>query len=86
MLKTAYTLSILIAVPAGTQLSAVGSATWLDQGKPWAVFTPEAVKYNVDVSQYILARGEWATSAAREAGDCQLGSLSPRAIRSCIHG
>jgi hypothetical protein len=42
----------------GTKLSAVGSATWLDQGRPWAVFTLEEVKYNVDVSQYIRARGE----------------------------
>jgi hypothetical protein len=41
----------------GTKLSAVGSATWLDQGKPWAVFTLEEVKYNVDVSEYIRQRG-----------------------------
>ena len=41
----------------GTKLSTVGSATWLDQGKPWAVFTLEDVKYNVDVSEYILQRG-----------------------------
>jgi len=41
----------------GTNLSAVGSATWLDQGKPWAVFTLEEVKYNVDVSEYIRQRG-----------------------------
>jgi hypothetical protein len=41
----------------GTPLSAVGSATWLDQGKPWAMFTIEEVKYNVDVSQYIRQRG-----------------------------
>lgn len=41
----------------GTQLSSVGSATWLDQGKPWATFTLEEVKYNVDVKGYILQRG-----------------------------
>ena len=41
----------------GTKLSAVGSATWFDQGKPWAVFTLEEVKYNVDVSAYIHQRG-----------------------------
>jgi len=35
----------------------VGSATWFDQGKPWAVFTLEEVKYNVDVSEYILQKG-----------------------------
>jgi hypothetical protein len=42
----------------GTQLSAVGSATWLDQGKPWATFTLEDVVYNVDVSEYIRQSGE----------------------------
>jgi hypothetical protein len=42
----------------GTNLSAVGSATWLDQGKPWAVFTLEEVNYNVDVSEYIRQRGQ----------------------------
>jgi hypothetical protein len=41
----------------GSKLSAIGSATWLDQGKPWAVFTLEEVKYNVDVSKYILQKG-----------------------------
>jgi len=40
-----------------TKLSAIGSATWLDQGKPWAVFTLEEVKYNVDVKDYIHQRG-----------------------------
>jgi hypothetical protein len=42
---------------AGTKLSATGSATWLDQGKPWATFTLEEVNYNVDVSEYIQQRG-----------------------------
>jgi hypothetical protein len=41
----------------GTQLDAIGSATWLDQGKPWAIFTLEEVNYNVDVSQYIRQKG-----------------------------
>ena len=41
----------------GTGLGAIGSATWFDQGKPWAVFTLEEVKYNVDVSEYIRQRG-----------------------------
>ena len=41
----------------GTKLSAVGSATWLDQGKPWAVFSLEEVDYNVDVSAYIQQKG-----------------------------
>ena len=42
----------------GTKLSAIGNATWLDQGKPWATFTLEEVKYNVDVKEYILQRGQ----------------------------
>lgn len=42
----------------GTKLGAVGSATWLDQGKPWAVFALEEVKYNVNVREYIRQRGE----------------------------
>jgi hypothetical protein len=41
----------------GTKLSAIGSATWLDQGKPWAIFTLEDVVFNVDVSQYIRQKG-----------------------------
>lgn len=41
----------------GTKLSATGSATWLDQGKPWAAFTVEELNYNVDVSEYIRQRG-----------------------------
>jgi len=41
----------------GTKLSAVGAATWFDQGKPWAVFTLEEVNYNVDVSEYIRQKG-----------------------------
>ncbi|HLE15736.1 MAG TPA: hypothetical protein VI776_13395 [Anaerolineales bacterium] len=42
---------------AGSELSASGSATWLDQGRPWAVFTVEDIVYNVDVSEYIQQRG-----------------------------
>lgn len=42
---------------AGTPLSAVGSATWMDQGKPWAIFSLEEVSYNVDVSEYVRQRG-----------------------------
>jgi hypothetical protein len=41
----------------GTQLDSVGTATWLDQGTPWATFTLEEVDYNVDVSDYIRQRG-----------------------------
>jgi len=42
----------------GTKLSTAGSATWLDQGKPWATFTLEEVNYNVNVSEYIRQRGQ----------------------------
>jgi len=41
----------------GTQLDAIGSATWMDQGQPWATFTLEEVNYNVEVSQYIRQKG-----------------------------
>ena len=42
---------------AGATLDAVGTATWLDQGKPWATFTVEEIIYDVDVQDYIHARG-----------------------------
>ncbi len=42
----------------GTPLSASGSATWLDQGRPWAVFRLEDVVYNVDTRAYVRARGK----------------------------
>ncbi len=41
----------------GTNISSVGSATWLDQGKPWATFTLEEAHYNPDVSEYIHQKG-----------------------------
>nr|PZN21520.1 MAG: hypothetical protein DIU80_18960 [Chloroflexota bacterium] len=41
----------------GYTLPASGAATWLDQGRPWAVFTVEDVVYNADVSAYLRARG-----------------------------
>jgi hypothetical protein len=41
----------------GIQIPSPGSATWLDQGRPWAVFTVEDVAYNVDVSEYVRGRG-----------------------------
>lgn len=43
---------------AGAVLDATGAATWQDQGKPWAIFTTEEIVYNVDVAEYIRARGE----------------------------
>jgi hypothetical protein len=41
----------------GTMLSASGSATWMDQGRPWALFNVEELLLNVDVAQYIHLRG-----------------------------
>ena len=35
----------------------VGAAIWMDDGKPWAVFTVEDVVYNVDVRDTLLAKG-----------------------------
>lgn len=34
-----------------------GSAIWMDDGKPWAVFTVDDIVLNVDVSKYIRASG-----------------------------
>jgi hypothetical protein len=42
---------------SGATFNTVGSATWLDDGKPWAYFTNEDVIYNVDVQEYVRALG-----------------------------
>ena len=34
-----------------------GAAIWMDDGKPWAIFTVADVVYNVDVQEYIRAKG-----------------------------
>jgi hypothetical protein len=41
----------------GKPFSATGAAIWMDDGKPWAVFTAEDVVYNVDVQEYLRAKG-----------------------------
>ena len=41
----------------GSPTPALSAATWFDEGTPWAVFTIEDIRYNVDVSQYIQAKG-----------------------------
>lgn len=38
---------------AGVTLPRTGTATWLDQGRPWAVFTTEEIVYNTDVSRFV---------------------------------
>ena len=45
------------AIADGYKLNTVGSATWMSDGKPWATFTLEDVRYNVDVASYVLDRG-----------------------------
>ncbi|MGD8998503.1 MAG: hypothetical protein PVH80_10375 [Anaerolineae bacterium] len=41
----------------GHTTPAVGAATWFDEGTPWAVFTVEDIRHNVDVERYIQAKG-----------------------------
>jgi hypothetical protein len=41
----------------GIMIPSRASVTWLDEGTPWLVVTIEDVAYNVDVSEYIKARG-----------------------------
>jgi len=37
---------------------AISYATWLDAGKPWLAVTLDEIQFNLDVSQYIRARGQ----------------------------
>lgn len=41
----------------GYLIPKVAALTWFDQGTPWAVFTVEEVVYNVDVKDYVRAKG-----------------------------
>ena len=41
----------------GNTTPAVSAAIWFDEGTPWAVFTVEDIRYNVDVEDYIHAKG-----------------------------
>ncbi len=41
----------------GIRIPSPASVTWLDEGKPWSVWTIEDVAFNVDVSAYIRATG-----------------------------
>ena len=38
-------------------VQAVGAAEWFDQDGPWAYFEAEDMRYNVDIREYIRARG-----------------------------
>jgi hypothetical protein len=41
----------------GVPTNRVGSAIWMDDGKPWAVFHVEDIRLNVDVAESLRARG-----------------------------
>lgn len=41
----------------GLQIPSSGAVTWQNEGRPWAIFNVEEVVYNVDLSDYIRARG-----------------------------
>ena len=41
----------------GITTNTVGSATWMDNGTPWAIFHVEDIRFNIDVSEYIRAQG-----------------------------
>lgn len=42
----------------GQLTNVTGAAIWMDDGKPWAVFTVEDIVFNVNVGQYIRAKGQ----------------------------
>jgi hypothetical protein len=41
----------------GIKIPSPAAVIWLDEGTPWSVWTVEDVVYNVDVSEYVEARG-----------------------------
>lgn len=41
----------------GILTNTVGSATWMDDGRPWATFVLEEARFNVDVAEYVRASG-----------------------------
>jgi len=41
----------------GQTTATKSAATWFDEGTPWAVFRVEDIRYNVDVDEYIQAKG-----------------------------
>ncbi len=56
--KTLWINEALEWRPVGDYPTATTSAaTWFDEGTPWAVFAVEDIRYNVDVEDYIRARG-----------------------------
>lgn len=56
--KTLWMTSALKYEQVGGLLTnTVGAATWMDDGKPWATFRLEDVRFNVDLSSYVRGRG-----------------------------
>ena len=41
----------------GVLTNTVGSATWIDDGQPWATFRLEDLRLDVDVDEYVRGRG-----------------------------
>jgi hypothetical protein len=41
----------------GITTNTVGSAIWMDNGTPWAIFHVEEIRFNEDVQQYVRATG-----------------------------
>jgi len=41
----------------GIPVPVKGTVTWEDDGRPWLVFTNTDIAYNVDIAEYIRARG-----------------------------
>ena len=41
----------------GMLIPSPAAATWEDEGQPWLVMTVEDIAYNVDITEYIRARG-----------------------------
>lgn len=43
----------------GSLIPTVGAAIWLDDGRPWAVFIVEDIRFNIDVEETIQLKGPW---------------------------
>ena len=41
----------------GIKIPSLGYITWLDEGTPWAMFRVEDIAYNVDIEEYVRAKG-----------------------------
>ena len=56
--KTLWVNAALRWGPVGRNtVPIVAAVTWFDEGTPWAVFTVEEVVYNIDVREYVRAKG-----------------------------